>query len=258
MTTRIEPPITQDKLFVWVMHRFAEVFEAHAVLKGGMVLRLLDSPRHTNDVDYVFVPYTSKKGIRDQVVGALADLEGATTEVTMHSQMIRVELSLDRESILVKVTVAANCASTPMTTGGFARAAGQPPRVIRVMHLDTALANKIAAWNERRLLRDLYDIYFLAARAQAKIEMDVLDARLAAVQSRLPKMRKVSEMSREALAAELLDAVTTLEEASVNQQLRGLIPADELAGLVPRLAAAISRLARQLTTAQPGPVLSIK
>ncbi|MEQ9501632.1 MAG: hypothetical protein RIT81_32475 [Deltaproteobacteria bacterium] len=36
---------TRDELFLFVMHRFSEVFEQHAVPKGGMALRLLDSTR---------------------------------------------------------------------------------------------------------------------------------------------------------------------------------------------------------------------
>jgi predicted nucleotidyltransferase component of viral defense system len=33
--------------------------------------------------------------------------------------------------------------------------------IIQVIDFGIALANKLAAWNERRLVRDLYDIYFL-------------------------------------------------------------------------------------------------
>lgn len=50
-------PATREGLMVWVMHRFARALGEQAVIKGGMALRLLDSPRSTNDIDYVFVPY---------------------------------------------------------------------------------------------------------------------------------------------------------------------------------------------------------
>jgi len=42
MTARLDRPANQEGLFLWVMHRFSEVFEEHAILKGGMALRLLD------------------------------------------------------------------------------------------------------------------------------------------------------------------------------------------------------------------------
>ncbi len=80
MTVPLRRPATADGLFLWVLHRFAEVFEEHAVLKG------------------------------------------------------------------------------------------QPSRVVRVMAPGAALAHKLAAWNERRLVRDLYDAWFLSARIGAKVD----------------------------------------------------------------------------------------
>lgn len=40
-----------------------EDFKNHAILKGGMVLKLLGSTRKTLDLDYTFVPFKSKKEI---------------------------------------------------------------------------------------------------------------------------------------------------------------------------------------------------
>ena len=54
MATPFPENATRDSLFVWLMHSIQEVFQDHAVLKGGMCLRLLHSPRSTNDLDYVF------------------------------------------------------------------------------------------------------------------------------------------------------------------------------------------------------------
>jgi hypothetical protein len=53
-------PRVDERLF-HVDIRFVEKFGGHAALKGGIALRLLDSPRKTNDLDYVSVPYKSKK-----------------------------------------------------------------------------------------------------------------------------------------------------------------------------------------------------
>ena len=77
MSEELSRPATADALFLWVMHRFAEKFAEHAILRGGMALRLLDSPRMTTDVDYVFVPYPSKKDIRLEVEMILNEVEGA-------------------------------------------------------------------------------------------------------------------------------------------------------------------------------------
>ncbi len=163
MTTVLPRPATPDGLFLWVMHRFTEVFEDHAILKGGMALRLVDSPRSTTDIDYVLVPYSSKKDVIDRIKAVLSELE-AEVHIAAHSKMLRADVRVDEAAIQIEISVAATCRATPMATGGFARAQGQPSHVIRVMSWDHALAHKLAAWNERRLLRDLYDCYFLAQR----------------------------------------------------------------------------------------------
>ncbi len=53
----------EQKLIARVLDRIAGTFGKRAVLRGGMVLRILGSPRFTNDLDYVFVPYKSKSEV---------------------------------------------------------------------------------------------------------------------------------------------------------------------------------------------------
>jgi len=58
---------------------------------------------------------------------------------------------------------------------------GQPARIIRMMSASWALAHKLAAWNERRLLRDLYDCYFFVARLGELPDIGELRNRLAKI-----------------------------------------------------------------------------
>ncbi|TFG65851.1 MAG: hypothetical protein E4H28_03325, partial [Gemmatimonadales bacterium] len=60
----------------------------------------------------------------------------------------------------IEVHVAAECETEELSTMALARANNQQGRIIRVMSLPVALAHKLAAWNERRLMRDLYDAWF--------------------------------------------------------------------------------------------------
>src|SRR4051794_29604711 len=96
-------PVTREGLLVWVMHRFAEEFEDHAVLKGGIALALLDSHRHTNDIDYVFVPYESKKSIAPTIKRVLAELVDASVNIEHHSTMMRCEVHLDQAAIQIEI-----------------------------------------------------------------------------------------------------------------------------------------------------------
>ena len=105
MTARLDRPATRDGLFLWVMHRFAEIFENHAVLKGGMALRLVDCPRRTVDIDYVFVPFRSKKEIADRVTEVLHEIDGAVVDVNLHSKILRAGLRVDDAAIQVEVNV---------------------------------------------------------------------------------------------------------------------------------------------------------
>lgn len=239
-------PASTDALLLWVIHRFADAFEHHAILKGGMALRLLDSPRHTNDVDFVFVPYGSKSDVTAQIERVLGELEEADVKTLVHSKMIRSEIRLDQAAVQVEINVSEHCASIPMATAALAGSVGVPSQVVRVMAPDVALAHKLAAWNERRLLRDLYDAYFLAARAGASPDREVLHQRLSNVQSRLPALRRRKRVSLGEFLAELDAAVAQLSADSLDAELSGLLDNTERAGLDLRIRTAIKRVIEDL------------
>ena len=246
MSFTIDRPATPDGLFLWVMHRFSEEFENHAVLKGGMALRLIDSPRSTTDIDYVFVPYKSKKDIRKQIESVLGEIKGADVQIEAHSKMLRAELRVDEASIQLELNVAMECEGIPMSTGGFAREQGRPAQIIRMMSPDWAFAHKLAAWNERRLLRDLYDCYFFSARLDASPALPVLKSRLAKVASRIPAHSKRKRMTASQLAEELRIESKSLTPKKLNAELSGLLPPEERAGLDLRIKAALAKLAEWL------------
>jgi predicted nucleotidyltransferase component of viral defense system len=250
MSEELSRPATADALFLWVMHRFAEKFAEHAILRGGMALRLLDSPRMTTDVDYVFVPDPSKKDIRLEIETLLNEIDGARLQVELNSKVINIQLRVDEAAIQIEVSVSLASCSVPMSTGSLARELGQTPRVVRVMRADWALAHKLAAWAERRLLRDLFDCYFFVARLKELPAAEVLDERLANFDSRLPRLRSKKTLSRMQLADGLRGALQELSDEQVEGQLAGLIAPEELAGLALRMRAALDRLVEWLAPYQ--------
>jgi hypothetical protein len=245
-------PVTREGLLLWVIHRFAEEFEDRAVLEGGMSLRLLDSPRQTNDLDYVFAPFASKKIVAPAIERVLARLEGAAVRVSMHSTMLRCEVELDGVAIQIEISVSPRCQSVPVATSALAATQGVPSHIVRIMAPSVALAHKLAAWNERRLLRDLYDAYFWCARVRAVPDLQVLRLRLSKVRSRLPALRRRTRMTMEEFAAELEGALRELTDASISAEIGGLVEATELPGLALRIQAALRRLAEQLTAKGAG------
>ena len=209
-------------------------------------MKLIDSPRSTTDIDYVFAPFTSKKDIRSRVTLALQSLDGADVQISLHSKMLRAEVRMDDAAIQVEVSVASECDGVAMSTGGFARQLGQPARVIRIMSPEWSFAHKLAAWNERRLTRDLYDCYFFASRLGVTLAIEVLDRRLADVVSRIPALARRKTMSRTELASDLRTEAGSLTQDRVDAELGGLLPATETAGLALRIKASMAGLAEWL------------
>ncbi len=150
----------EEALLARVLDMFAEKFDKHAILRGGMVLRVLGSPRLTNDLDYVFVPYKSKKDIVDEIIDCLKSIQGAELNYSLNSKCLRVVLSLDGVTVQIEAKVSMDVKTSTISTSQFSPNFNLPKRIIHIVDYATALSNKMAAWNERRLIRDIYDIWF--------------------------------------------------------------------------------------------------
>jgi hypothetical protein len=239
MTAPPQRPATDDGLMLWIMHRFGEVFAQHAILKGGMALRLFDCPRSTTEIDYVLIPFASKKDVRADVERTLRELEDAKVEVELNSKVLRATVELDQACVQVEVSVSKLCPSEPMATAAFAAEQGQPSSVVRVMRPSLALAHTLAAWNERRLYRDLFDVYYLRTRIGAKPDRATLEERLERIDSRIPELSKTKSMTVGQFAGELRTAAERLDATALHAELQPLLPERELAGLAPRLRSAL-------------------
>lgn len=222
---------TEDLLFLTLIHAIQEKFTNHAILKGGMVLKLLGSNRKTLDIDYTFVPFKSKNDVWGDLKQLCASIEGASVHTSVNSKAIRLLVKTETAQVQVEVNVSEQCKSVPMSTGELSKNFGIAPRVIRVMSYDVSLANKLAAWFERRLIRDLYDIYFISTVAGPSFDMPTLIARLNKIESRIPKLKKVKKISIENFALELTQAVQELDEKSIKAELSAFLRAEEIIGL---------------------------
>ncbi len=245
-------PVTREALLLWVIEALGEEFRDHAILKGGMALRLLSSERLTNDANFVLVPYASKKDVLPGVRRALSLLRDARVEIEVHSTMIRADIALDDQRIQLECAVARECASIPMATERLADSVGKPSKIVRIMEPNVALAHKLAAWNERRLIRDLYDAYFLSTEVGARPDPATLDARLASVRSRRPEVAKVKRMSRSELVEALRRAASELSDEKVRSELEGVLVEECLAGAWLRIRTAVNQLAGSLVSSSSG------
>jgi hypothetical protein len=70
------------------------------------------------------------------------------------------------------------CDSEPLSTASIAKKSGYLPRIVRVMNFANALSHKLAAWNERGLIRDLYDASFMVNNFDIYPDLLILQDRL--------------------------------------------------------------------------------
>ncbi len=236
----------QQGLMLWWMHRLAEEFENGAILKGGMELALMDSPRRTNDLDYVFVPFRSKNQIEPILRKIAEEIPNADIQMSKNSKALRLEVFAGETSVQIEASVAIECKSQVMLTSSLARSLQVNPRPIRVMAVDVAFSHKLAAWNERRLHRDLFDCYFLYQVQNQLPNMQVLQARLHKIESRIPKYKKIKSMDLEKFARVLQENAQLLTDKKLRDELQGVFDDSEFIGLSNRMKTAIHRLAQQI------------
>ncbi|MDA0323818.1 MAG: nucleotidyl transferase AbiEii/AbiGii toxin family protein [Verrucomicrobia bacterium] len=233
----------EQQLLARVLDLFAQRFDKKAVLRGGMVLRVLGSPRLTNDLDYIFVPYKSKKDIVDEIVTCLRSIEGADLDYSINSKCLRVALTVDQTTIQVEVRVAMDVKTTTTSTRLFSSQFDLPPRMIHVVDTNIALANKMAAWNERRLVRDIYDIWFLL-QMSATPDTATLERRLR--KSSYSRLVKKEDYFPGRTCSEFYEFlrgwVAGLSEKQIEDELSDYLPPEETSGLALLFRAALARL----------------
>lgn len=233
----------EQQLLAQVLDLFAQKFNRKAVLRGGMVLRVLGSPRLTNDLDYVFVPYKSKKDIVDEILACLRSIDGAKIDVSLNSKCLRVVLTVDQTSVQIETTVAMDVKTTTTSTRLFSAQFHLPPRIIHVVDTNVALANKMAAWNERRLIRDIYDIWFLL---QMKATPDEATLRTRLARPAYSSLVKKRDHFSGRTCGEFYDFIRTrvaaLSDEQIRNELSDYLPPEETDGLELLFRAALAKL----------------
>lgn len=227
---------------VWLMNFLADKFGNSAILKGGMELRLLDCPRYTNDIDYVFVPFSSKKDVGELVYDALRKIPDLRVEYSLNSKCIRFLCQNNSMHVQLEINVAENCESQELTTASLAKQHNLQGRIVRGMRFDIALAHKIAAWNERNLIRDLYDCYFMTEILSVRPHKETLERRLAKTEARIGSKTKRMSMTIADLSRKLKDAAASLSSQAVEVQMQDFFAPEQLPGLDKKIKIGLKKL----------------
>ena len=130
----------------------------------------------------------------------------------------------------VEVKVDTYCSVTALSTAPLAKLYDQTPRIISVMAFDVSLANKLAAWYERRLLRDLYDTY-LFMNMGVSPNTDVLKKRLEKPNFSRNVSTNKSGIDISSFYAFLKDTVEKITLLELDNELSSVLPKEELSSL---------------------------
>ena len=237
---------TVEALMIFLINKFSEEFPQSAILKGGMTLRLLDCPRLTNDLDYMFIPYKSKNEIVEEILAVLDEIDGLEYKYSLNSKCLRIRLKYGDLATQIEANVAKECKTTSISTSGIAEQYGMLGRVIQMVSYPVSMANKLAAWNERLLMRDLYDLYFYYSMIKAVPDMGVLKKRLNKVAS-TPRNKNPKSMTLKQLISKLRNKLESLEPDDL-QELVDYLPSYKLKGLETKIRVQLLQLCDDLVS----------
>jgi predicted nucleotidyltransferase component of viral defense system len=213
---------------------FADKLGKHAVLRGGMVLRLLDSARLTNDLDYTLIPFKSKNEVVKEVLNALNSLEQVRVTHNLNSKCLRCYVQRGNLTAQVEVKVDKDCKVEVLSTVNLAKLYNRTSRIINVMSLDLALAHKLSAWYERRLLRDIYDIY-LFLNMGIKPNLEVLETRLKKPDFAKNVAINIKSHKKSQTIDEFFDyfkvEIKKIKQSDLDLELSGILGIEDLLGL---------------------------
>jgi predicted nucleotidyltransferase component of viral defense system len=237
---------TPEELLTRVMNHLAENFRDRLVLKGGMLLRLYNSPRLTRDVDFVFISRESKKKLRDDLLKALGRMpEIKIANVDVNSRGIFIDVADEEETqrVLIEVNIAprTHLPAEPLSTATLSQKYSLGGRVISSMALPEAFSHKIAATLERDTIRDIYDLSQF--EAIGAFDTGTLKDRL----SRLSVQRaKPQSIGFRDAAQRLRRRLDLLDQKRIETELFPILPAEYRPGILGIIKASVGRLLQRL------------
>ncbi len=233
----------REKLLLRIIHLISRKYKNKAVLKGGMLLRLLNSPRYTQDVDYIFTSKESRKIIATEINKLLLKENIQVKNTQLNSRGIVLETFVDDITALIEISVKDKPFVVPEQKSTFVLAHDLklPPHVITVMSTAEAYAHKISASLERDSLRDLYDLSLY--EPLTSFDEKTLKARLESIS--INRNKPISMNFKE--AAHLLgEKANQLCADKLERELFGLVPDSFFQGGVDIIRSCVYRICQKM------------
>lgn len=240
--------MSTEKLLVVLLNHLSEGLKDRLILKGGMLLRLLDSPRYTQDLDFVFLSKESKKLLVKEILAVLKQIPSLEiTRQDLNSRGIFLDV-LDQESqikttIEVSVEKSTHLPAEPISTAKISSLYSLSGRILRIMAPAEAFANKIAASLERAVGRDLYDLSLF--EPLTSFDLPTLKDRLARLEINRAKAKAITMTEAADLLKKRLDEFS---EKKLREEVYPLVPVENHPGLMLTIRASVSRIIQRLQT----------
>lgn len=239
----------REELLLKVMHLMSEHFKDRIILEGGMLLRLLNSPRATQDVDYLLVSQKSKKVLAGEIKDVLSKLgDVVVKDVNLNSRGIFIGLE-DKGAPNIKAFLEINVVPAllkppaSMSTVALAGRYSMTGRIVASMDLSEAFSHKIAAALQRDSIRDLYDMTILDPLCA--IDIDILRERFSNLSIRRKKAKSLSFADASVMLKIRADGIT---QEKVEKELGAWLPREALHGMALVIKSTILRVAQRIAS----------
>ncbi len=234
-------------LMVFMMKAISEKFRSQAIIRGGMALYLLNSKRYTNDLDYAFVPFKSKKDILKPLLELLDSIENLKYQYELNSQCLRVSLDYQGFKSQLEIKTYSHLKSMAISTEALPEIK-MPSFIVRIADLEWSLSNKIAAWLERRLAKDLYDIYYLYTFLNVRPDLQILNKRLKKIEFARNLKNAKTSLSLVEFIELLRKEVINLNPQKLKNELGDYFTKQELLGIELKITIALNSICEYLET----------
>lgn len=231
-----------DKALLKIIQDIARHFGPTAVLKGGMCLRLKGIPRFTNDADFCFQPFKRKKPFMDELIQLMNKSCDTQVEAKSDSTKLQILGKVFGTEVMVEVTAHEAFEPNSCDTSLLSKKYDLPTTIISIMPEEMSFADKLGAWYERRLSRDLYDIFIFYEYLKIVPDKEILLNRIGS-----PKFaRNIKHHSKLESVDQFLEFIkkecNELDPKQLEDELEGVVEERERAGLGQMILLTIQRM----------------
>jgi predicted nucleotidyltransferase component of viral defense system len=232
-----------DKALLMVIQAISAQFGPTAVLKGGMALRLQGIPRSTIDADFTFKPFKGKTPFTSDLITLMNKICDKKVTHSSDSKKLQIVGIVQGTEVLIEASAhAQDFDPEPLDTTSLSNQHDLSPSIISIMPNSMGFSNKLGAWYDRRLSRDLYDIYIYYEILRSKPDLEILLQRIHKPNFTKLIKNKPSLVSIDAFLNFVAKECSEKGNLKIENELEGVIEERERRGIGTKIITTIRRM----------------